>query len=150
MTVTQNEKAYGEYFLKTATKKKVIGEVVFVDSNEIVAQKLNTKEDPLQTYYDAINVRCIDHICVYDEKEDFDLEFIVDDEGLFSSDNPVYEINLTVNGVKKEFNIAGSFLIGTTYDTEDGKSFTGFETEKSLYERLAKYSLTIGLIGFTR
>ncbi len=107
---------------------------------KIVSFNGGNMNDKLSFHYNAIDCRVID-IVRYNE----DLDLIIDDEGLFVTGNPLFEIPSKLYVEKLQ--IAGSFLIGKRMWTKDGYETVGFESEGEINQLLIEEGFEVGVVG---
>jgi len=126
-----------EFFVHVTFKKDA------VIPNIQIAFEGKTTEEEINFYYKTLKINTFDIVQYNDE-----LEFIVDDEGLLKSGNPVFEIP---NDIYVEpLNIAGGFLIGKRVVTEDDIKTIGFSSKDEADIALRKAGLKLKVIGVTR
>ncbi|MED4077650.1 hypothetical protein ACQKEY_22610 [Lysinibacillus fusiformis] len=138
MTVKQVVNDKGAFYLK-----------VDEESKKVVELNKNPKYI-FEEYYRIIQISLVDHISFEDEERNIILEFIIDEEGLLKSGNPVFKVEIQMHGETINFLIYGAFLIGRTYYSTEGYAFTGFYDAETVNEVLVQYQIEVFYIGKIR
>lgn len=125
------------YYLKISfdIEKRVVNSKVLFCENEGIRNKLNF-------FYDSLSCSLIDIVPYSDS-----IDLVVDDEGLYKSYNPVFQIpnELYVD----DLNVVGSFIIGLKKENSDGTTTEGFNSEAELWEAIRDSNFKVKVIGVT-
>lgn len=125
-----------QYFLHVKVNQNgITAEPISLFADEQDLHKIN------QFFYNTLNIQFFDIVSYNDE-----LDLIVDDEGRFVVDNPIFIMSPAM--YKEPLIIYGDFLVGRKIQTEEGFSVVGFESKDKLKEALAKAEFSVSIIGF--
>ena len=120
-----------EYFLK-----------VFLDESKEVDYEViefdETKQKRLEFYYENMNCGLIDIV-----GPGTGVEFVVDEEGVLASNNPIFIARMDDMPEGDTFTIVGTFLVGMFNGVDET---VGFSSVDSLDSRLGNHLQ----VGFTR
>lgn len=128
-----------EFFVHVTFKNGVMQNIQIA----FVAFEGKTVEEKTDFYYKTLKINTFD-VIPYNEE----LEFIVDDEGLLKSGNPIFEIPSEI--YVGPLHITGGFLIGKRVVTENKIETVGFSSKDEADIALRKAGLKLKLIGVTR